>query len=84
MAKPQLRVLFFDTFGTVVAQRKPVADELWKAAQNALQSNTSSISGEVRAKAMKMVCFGKPSTYKSYQLIFGLDIRAVVRFWRRQ
>jgi hypothetical protein len=59
MATPKLRVLFFDTFGTVLAQRKPVADELWRAAQQALESNTSSISSEVRAKASKMVCFSK-------------------------
>jgi 2-haloacid dehalogenase len=52
---PQLRVLFFDVFGTCVAQRTPVADELWRAAQQALKSDMS-ISDDVRAKAMNMVC----------------------------
>lgn len=51
----QLRVLFFDTFGTTVAQLAPVADELWKATQGALESAESSISNEVRAKAAEMV-----------------------------
>ncbi|TVY92316.1 (S)-2-haloacid dehalogenase [Lachnellula willkommii] len=51
---PQLRVLFFDVFGTCVAQRKPVADELWKAAQEALESDVSSISSKVRTKAKEM------------------------------
>ncbi|KAH8900605.1 haloacid dehalogenase, type II [Thozetella sp. PMI_491] len=50
---PHLRVLFFDVFGTSVAQRTPVADELSKAAQQALQSNVT-ISSEARAKATKM------------------------------
>lgn len=49
-----LRVLFFDVFGTCVAQRTPVADELYKAAKEALESN-SSISSEVRTNATKMV-----------------------------
>ena len=53
---PQLRVLFFDVFGTCVAQRTPVADELWRAAREALDSDVSSISREVRTKATKMVC----------------------------
>lgn len=53
---PQLRVLFFDTFGTTVAQLTPVADELWKAAQEALESNESSVSNEVRTRAANMVC----------------------------
>ncbi|MCJ1334160.1 hypothetical protein MMC10_010867 [Thelotrema lepadinum] len=48
---PQLRVLFFDVFGTCVAQRTPVADELWKAAKEALESDASSMSSEVRDKA---------------------------------
>jgi 2-haloacid dehalogenase len=52
----QLRVLFFDVFGTCVAQRTPVADELWRAAQETLDSDTSSINPEVRTKASKMVC----------------------------
>jgi len=51
---PQLRVLFFDVFGTCVAQRTPVADELWRAAQEALDSDVSSISSEVRTKATNM------------------------------
>jgi len=51
---PQLRVLFFDVFGTCVAQRTPVADELWRAAREALESDVSSISSEVRTKATKM------------------------------
>lgn len=55
-ATPQLRVLFFDVFGTCVAQRTPVADELWKAAREALESDVSLISSEVRTKATKMVC----------------------------
>lgn len=54
-ALPKLRVLFFDTFGTTVAQRKPVADELWNAAQEALNSSGSLMDDEVRAKATKMV-----------------------------
>jgi 2-haloacid dehalogenase len=53
---PQLRVLFFDVFGTCVAQFNSVADELWKAAQEALKSDMSSMSSEVRTKAMEMVC----------------------------
>jgi hypothetical protein len=52
---PQPRVLFFDTFGTVVSQGKPVADELWKSAQESLQLNSTSISNDVRAKATEMV-----------------------------
>ncbi|KUJ06288.1 HAD-like protein [Mollisia scopiformis] len=50
----QLRVLFFDVFGTCVAQRTPVADELWKATREALESDESSISSEVRTKAAEM------------------------------
>jgi 2-haloacid dehalogenase len=57
---PQLRVLFFDVFGTYVAQRTPVADELWRAAQEALESDSSSINPEVRAKASKMVYYTLP------------------------
>lgn len=53
--RPQLRVLFFDVFGTCVAQRKPVADELWGATQEALESDTSLISSEVRTKAKSLV-----------------------------
>ncbi|KAL9085041.1 MAG: hypothetical protein Q9165_007782 [Trypethelium subeluteriae] len=53
-ATPHLRVLFFDVFGTCVAQRTPVADELWRAAKDALESDVSSISSEVRTKATKM------------------------------
>ncbi|KAK4548579.1 hypothetical protein LTR36_009489 [Oleoguttula mirabilis] len=52
---PQLRVLFFDVFGTCVAQRTPVADELWRAAREALESpDESSMGSEVRAKATEM------------------------------
>ena len=57
-ARPQLRVLFFDTFGTSVAQRAPVADELWRAAKEALESDSSTIDSDVRAKARQMVCPG--------------------------
>lgn len=53
--KPQIRVLFFDVFGTCVMQRKPVADELWRATQEALESTTAALSEEVRAKASKLV-----------------------------
>ncbi|KAE8447025.1 hypothetical protein EG329_011159 [Mollisiaceae sp. DMI_Dod_QoI] len=53
-ATPQLRVLFFDVFGTCVAQRKPVADELWTAAREALESDVSSITSDVRTKATEM------------------------------
>ncbi|KAI1616585.1 HAD-like domain-containing protein [Exophiala viscosa] len=53
-SRPQLRVLFFDVFGTCVAQRKPVADALWRAAKEALESDTSLVNSEVRAKATKM------------------------------
>lgn len=60
--KPQLRVLFFDVFGTCVAQRTPVADELSRAAKEALESNTS-ISNEVRTKATEMVCPKQLSSY---------------------
>ncbi len=59
---PQLRVLFFDVFGTCVAQRTPVADELWRAAREALESDVSSISSEVRTKATQMVCPSQLST----------------------
>ncbi|RMZ86688.1 hypothetical protein DV736_g6084, partial [Chaetothyriales sp. CBS 134916] len=51
---PQLRVLFFDVFGTCVAQRTPVADELWRAAREALESDVSAISSGVRTKATQM------------------------------
>lgn len=54
-ARPQLRVLFFDVFGTCVAQRPTVAKELHEAAQEALRSDTSTISDAVREKAMEMV-----------------------------
>lgn len=56
MTVPQLRVLFFDVFGTCVAQRTPVADELSRAAREALKSDVSSIDAELRVKAAKMVC----------------------------
>ncbi|TVY78465.1 hypothetical protein LSUE1_G001706, partial [Lachnellula suecica] len=49
----QVHVLFFDVSGTWVAQRKPQADELWGAVQEALELDTSSMSSEIRAKASK-------------------------------
>ena len=67
--RPQLRVLFFDVFGTCVAQRTPVADELWRAAKEALESDMSSISSDVRYKATKMVRPSQLSTYLEYELI---------------
>lgn len=70
---PHLRVLFFDVFGTCVAQRTPVADELSKAAREALDSNMS-ISSEVRAKATKMVCPSRSSTYVKAKLIYAAVI----------
>jgi hypothetical protein len=79
---PQLRVLFFDVFGTCVAQRTPVADELWRAAQEALESDVSSISSEVRTKATEIVCPSQLSTPIKYKLICFADIRTVVRVWR--
>ena len=60
---PDLRVLFFDVFGTCVAQRPPVADELWKAATEALESKVSSINDDVRAKATNMVCTSQYSAF---------------------
>jgi hypothetical protein len=75
---PQLRVLFFDIFGTCVAQRTPVADELWRAAREALESDVSSISSEVRTKATNMVCPSQLSTPIKYKLISFAVIRAVV------
>lgn len=51
---PDLKVLFFDVFGTCVMQRKPVADLLHNATQKSLESS-SSISAEVRDKASKIV-----------------------------
>ena len=79
---PKLRVLFFDVFGTCVAQRTPVADELWRAAREALESDVSSISSEVRTKATKMVCPSQLSTYLKYKLIYFAVIRPVVRVRR--
>jgi hypothetical protein len=79
---PQLRVLFFDVFVTCVAQRTPVADELWRAAREALESDVSSISSEVRTKATKMVCPSQLSTPIKYKLISFAVIRAVVRVRR--
>ena len=54
-ATPKLRILFFDVFGTCVSQSPSVADELFKATREALESSSSSMSGEVRANAEKMV-----------------------------
>jgi hypothetical protein len=79
----QLRVLFFDVFGTCVAQRKPVADELSRAAREALESDVSSISSEVRIKAMEMVYPSQLSIHLIYKLIHLAAIRAVVRVRRR-
>lgn len=61
-ARQPLRVLFFDVFGTCVQQRPPVADELWKAANEALESNAS-INDEVRAKATEMVLMFRPAAH---------------------
>lgn len=69
-ATPQLRVLFFDVFGTCVAQRTPVADELWRAAGEALASDVSSINSDVRIKAANMVCPSQLSIHLKYQLIY--------------
>ena len=77
----QLRVLFFDVFGTCVAQRTPVADELWRAAQEALKSDMSSIRGEIRDKATKMVCLSQLIIINQ-KLISFIVIRAMVRIWR--
>ena len=55
-ARQQLKVLFFDVFGTCVSQNPSVADELSKATREALESDSSSMSDEVRSKAEKMVC----------------------------
>ena len=52
-ARPQLRVLFFDVFGTCVGQRTPVADELSKAAKEALENDE--INSDVRNKLESMV-----------------------------
>lgn len=82
--RPQLRVLFFDVFGTCVAQRAPVADELWRAAKEALESDTSSISSEVRSKATNMVCSSRLCPYPKHKLIHFAVIRTVVRVRRSQ
>lgn len=50
-----LKVLFFDVFGTCVAQRVPVTNELRDAAKAALEQRDSSISPDVRKKAEAMV-----------------------------
>ena len=68
-APPKLRVLFFDVFGTCVAQRPPVADELWRATKEALESGVTSISNEVRTKAMEMVCLSRLDTHLAHILI---------------
>lgn len=80
---PHLRVLFFDVFGTCVAQRTPVADELWRAAREALESDVSSIGSEVRTKATEMVCPGRVEHSHRIPIDFPLAvIRAVVRVRR--
>jgi len=81
---PQLRVLFFDVFGTCVAQRAPVGDELWKAAQEALKSDVSSISGDIRVKTADMVrrqAIGSP--LNPYIILTSLEVlRGVARAGR--
>jgi len=79
---PKLRVLFFDVFGTCVGQRTPVADELWKAAQEALKSDSSSMSSEVRTKATNMVCPSQSRmliTIERKLISMFIDVRSVVR-----
>ncbi|KAF7194252.1 (S)-2-haloacid dehalogenase 4A [Pseudocercospora fuligena] len=51
---PDLKVLFFDVFGTCVNQTTSIAGELSQAAKEALESNDSSITEEIREKASKM------------------------------
>lgn len=51
----KLRVLFFDVFGTCVAQLPPIASELQAAAATVLQSNYASVPGEIRRRAEQMV-----------------------------
>ena len=67
---PKLRVLFFDVFGTCVRQREPVGNALWTAAREALESDVSTISSEVRAKAKEMVSLNWLSIHLNYRLIF--------------
>ncbi len=78
---PPLRVLFFDVFGTCVAQRDPVADELSKAAKDALESDASPMNHEVRSSATKMVCLGQGESSRILLTVFAV-IRAMVRLWR--
>ena len=68
-ARPQLRVLFFDVFDTCVGQQTQVADELFGAAQGALQSATTSINSDVRENATKMVCFNPSTVVRNLRLI---------------
>lgn len=71
---PNLKVLFFDTFGTTVAQRTPVADALFSAAQEALASENSSISDEVRRRADSMV-FPSPNSADTQRDTNHSDLR---------
>lgn len=60
---PNTRALFFDVFGTCVDWRKTVTDTLSKNAQDSLDSKTSSLSSEVRAKAEALVFDTVPSIF---------------------
>jgi 2-haloacid dehalogenase len=51
---PQIKVIFFDVFGTCVQQRTPVADELYNATKEALASGRD-INATVRSNAEKLV-----------------------------
>lgn len=68
-----VKVLFFDVFGTCVQQRTPVADELSKAAKEAL--NEGGIDDGVRKKAEGMVW--------KFQLCAKVVKMAVVDIWCR-
>lgn len=50
-----VRVLFFDTFGTCVDWRNTVTDTLWKAAKDALSSESAVIDSQARSTATNMV-----------------------------
>ncbi|KAK4504294.1 hypothetical protein PRZ48_005210 [Zasmidium cellare] len=50
--RPGIKVLFFDVFGTCVQQRKPVADELFSAAREAL--GREGVDANVRERAEGM------------------------------
>lgn len=55
-----LKVLFFDVFGTCVNQTTSIADELSQAAKEVLESTDSSITEDIREKASKMVGVKQP------------------------